>query len=368
VNVVAPVLHAPNEPMRLEELTLDRPREREVLVRMAATGVCHSCLHAADGTHSGIPMPIVLGDEGAGVVEDVGPGCTRVAPGDRVIVSWAPGCSGCRACAQGLPALCQRQPPFGVLGDGETRFHLGGDDVYHYGPATYAPAIVVPESAAIPIRDEMPLDVAAMIGCAVTAGFGSVVNAARVRAGQSVVVFGCGGVGLSAVQAAALGGAHPLVAADVVGSKLDLAKRFGATHGVDVSAPDAVEELRELTHGGADACIVAVGSTRAMEQAVEALGLRGVCVVVGAPPTGRRMSLDPLHVLNGERRLVGSKYGSANPAIEFPKLVDLYLDGRLRLDELVTRRYRLDEADAAFADLAAGELARGLIVFDGAPA
>jgi S-(hydroxymethyl)glutathione dehydrogenase/alcohol dehydrogenase len=208
----AAVLRAIGEPLFVEELELADPREGEVLVEMAASGVCASCLHAQDGSHSGIPLPIVLGDEGAGIVKAVGPGCRTLRPGDHVILSWAPGCDGCEPCLQGRPALCQRQPPFGVLADGTARFGDGGAPVFHYGPATYASAVVVSERAAVPIADDVPLEVAALIGCAVTAGFGAVANSAGLRAGQSVAVVGCGGVGLAAIQAAAALGAGAVVA------------------------------------------------------------------------------------------------------------------------------------------------------------
>ena len=361
--ITAPVLIRPGEPMQMLDLELDDPGYGEVRVKMAATGVCHSCLHAADGSHTGIPMPIVLGDEGSGVVDAVGEGCKSLAPGDHVIISWAPDCGACKYCALGFPALCLNTPPTGKMGDGTTRFHHDGSDVHHYGPATYGPQIIVSEAAAVRIPGDFPLDLAALIGCSVTTGFGAVVNTAAVRAGQSIAVFGCGGVGLNAVQGAAVTGAYPIIGIDVLDSKLDLARHFGATHTINPAKHDVVAEVLELTGHGVDASIVAVGNTTAMKQGLEILAKQGVEVVVGLPGTGETFAADPFLLMTGERRILGSRYGSSNPMVEFPKMIELSRAGLLRIDELITKRYDLDEADEAFRALAAGEQARGLIVF-----
>ena len=213
------------------------------------------------------------------------------------------------------------------------------------------------------IPDDIPLEVAALVGCSVMTGAGAVLNTAAVGAGASVAVFGCGGVGLNAVQAARIAGATPIVAVDVVESKLELARGLGATHAVNGRDADAVEQVTAATDGGADACIVAVGSAPAMRQAVESTGRGGVCVLVGAPPTGHELCVPPALIIQGERRVVGSFYGSANPPVDFLHMLHLYRAGLLELEGLVTRRYRLDEANQAFVDLAAGDLGRGLIVF-----
>jgi S-(hydroxymethyl)glutathione dehydrogenase/alcohol dehydrogenase len=363
LEVDAPVLIKPGKPMQMRTLRVDAPREGEVRVRMVASGVCHSCLHAADGTHQGMPLPIVLGDEGSGVVEAVGPGCRTVQVGDHVIISWAPSCERCRYCLSGRPVLCNNKPTFGRFADGQTRFHDGDSDVFHYGPATYGPYIVVQEPAAVVIPKDIPLEVAALVGCSVMTGAGAVLNTARVGAGASVAVFGCGGVGLNAVQAAHIAGASPIIAVDVVASKLDLATGLGATHTVDAGDDDAVDQINAISDGGADASIVAVGSVSAMRQAAESTAKGGVCVLVGAPPTGHELSVPPGLIIQGERRIVGSFYGSANPPVDFIHMLHLYRAGLLKLEELVTRRYRIDEANEAFVDLAAGDLGRGLIVF-----
>lgn len=361
--ITAPVLVEARRPMQMLELDLDDPGYGEVRVKMAASGVCHSCLLTADGTHSGAPKPIVLGDEGAGIVDAVGPGCRTLSPGDHVIISWAPGCLACGPCSRGYPALCLDEAPFGRMADGTTRLHYEGTDVYHYGPATYGPYIVVPEEGAVRIRKDFPLDQAALIGCSVTTGFGAVVNTARVRAGQSVAILGCGGIGLNAVQAAALAGADPIIGVDVIDSKLDFAREFGATRTVNSRKEDLVDTVMGLTGHGVDACIVAVGSTGAMEQGLRILARQGVEVVIGLTAVDATFAVRPMDLIQGEHRILGSNYGSSNPAVEFPKMVDLAMAGKLRIGDLITRRYDPDQANEAFEALAAGEQARGLIVF-----
>ncbi len=363
MQITAPILLEPNKPMQMMDIDIDDPGFGEVRVKMVASGVCHSCLHAYDGSHTGIPMPIVLGDEGSGIVEAVGDGCDNLAPGDHVIISWAPDCGACKYCALGFPSLCLNTPPIGKMAGGGTRFHHEGSDVNHYGPATYGPYIVVPEAAAVWVRPDFPLELAALIGCSVTTGFGAVVNSAALRAGQSVAIFGCGGVGLNAIQGAVATGAYPIIGVDVLDNKLDLALEFGATHTINPTKQNLQDEVLRLTGHGVDASIVAVGATIAMEQGLHILAKQGVEVVLGLPGTGQTFPVDPALLMSGERRIVGSRYGSSNPMVEFPKMVDLAMAGRLKIEELVTKRYDLDEADEAFRALAAGEQARGLIVF-----
>src|ERR1043165_1631391 len=257
----ASVLFEQGKPLHTEELDLEPPRAGKVTVRMTASGVCHSCLHAADGSWKGVPVPIVLGDEGAGVVEALGPDVTELAVGDHVILSWAPTCGRCHYCVIGRPNLCERrQPGRGVLPDGTTRMSLGGAPVYHYGHvATYASRTVVHESCAIPIDQNVPLDKAALIGCSVMTGVGAVINTAAVPAGASMAVFGVGGGGLNVIQGGALVAAHPGIAVGGVASKLEHARALGATHGVDASREDPVAAIRRLTRLGADFTFVAVG-------------------------------------------------------------------------------------------------------------
>jgi S-(hydroxymethyl)glutathione dehydrogenase/alcohol dehydrogenase len=361
----ASVLFEQGKPLSTEDLVLEPPRAGEVRVRMTASGVCHSCLHAADGSWKGVPVPIVLGDEGAGVVEAIGPAVDALKPGDHVILSWAPTCGRCHYCVIGRPNLCdRRQPGRGVLPDGTTRMSLRGRPVYQYGHvATYASTTVVHESSAIRIDAKMPLELAALIGCSIMTGVGAVINTAAVPAGASMAVFGVGGVGLNVVQGGALVAAHPVIAVDVKASKLDYARDLGATHGIDASREDPVTAIRGLTGRGADYTFVAVGDTRAVAQACDALAPGGTCVLIGVPETGATVPLDVRPLVTGERVVRGSSYGSARTREDLPRLVNLYLAGKLRIDELINRRYGLDEANEAFRALAAGELARGLIVF-----
>jgi S-(hydroxymethyl)glutathione dehydrogenase / alcohol dehydrogenase len=364
MRVDAPVLFEAGKPMTLVSLEVDGPHTGEVLVRMAASGVCHSCLSAANGTQTRAPKPIVLGDEGAGVVEAVGVGVSRLAPGDHVILSWAPGCGRCVYCERGRPVLCSDAPPFGFLADGTTRFSIAGSPVHHFGPATYSPYTVVPERAAVRIPADFPLDLAALVGCSVTTGVGAVVNTGKVRAGDGVAVFGCGGIGLNAVQGARLVGAYPIVAIDPVEDRLAEARALGATHVINPnSVADVTAALLESV-GAVECAVIAVGLGNVVSQAFQTLAPGGVAVAVGVPPPGTSFSVDPGLLLGGERRLVGSKYGSANPLVEFPRIVELAAAGLLELERLVTRRYTIGEANEAFADLEAGHLARGLIVFD----
>jgi Zn-dependent alcohol dehydrogenase len=306
-----------------------------------------------------------LGDEGAGIVEQVGPGVGRLKPGDHVVLSWAPNCGYCQACVTGHPVRCENRPPAGVMLDGSVRMHLNGQDVYHFGCiSTFGSYSVVPESSAIKIRDEVSLETAALIGCSVMRGVGAVLNTAGVRPGESLVVMGCGGIGLNAVQGGRLASAQPLIAVDVADNKLEYAKALGATHTVNATHDDVVETVRRLTDGrGADHAVVAVGSTRAMSTAWSSLARGGTCVMVGLPPAGEKIEIDPGSLVGPERRLLGSSYGSASVFADFPRMVNLYLAGKLKIDELITRRYGIDEVNEAFRALAAGELARGLIVF-----
>jgi S-(hydroxymethyl)glutathione dehydrogenase / alcohol dehydrogenase len=343
VKVAAIVLDQVRQPLVVEELELDDPKQGEVQVKMAASGVCHSCLHAADGSWGDMQVPMVLGDEGAGVVSRVGPGVTGLAPGDHVIVSWAPACGRCHYCAGGQPVLCEsNQLPF-----------------------PYASELIVPQSCAVKIREDMPLDKAALIGCSVMTGVGSVINTARVPAGASLAVFGCGGVGLNAVQGGRLAAASPLIAVDVADNKLEFARGLGARHTVNAAREDVPEAIRRITGRGTEYAVVAVGDVRAVHQAWESLSPGGTCVLIGLPPVGQKLELDPFSFVafGHERRLIASRYGSAHIFEDFPRLVELYLAGILRIDELITRRYTPDEANEGFRALAAGENARALIVF-----
>lgn len=362
--VEAPIFRGVGQRMVLEEITVLPPRPGEVAVRLAAGGVCHSCLHSIDGSLEGTPLPIILGDEGAGIVVEVGEGVSNLKVDDHVVLSWAPSCGSCRECLRGYPARCLSKPPFGVLGDGETRFRRGDEVIYHYGPATSSPYVVVPASGAIKVDQSVPLELAALIGCSVSTGAGAIINTAKVALGESVAVIGCGGVGLNAVHAASLAGAYPVVAVDPVELKLDAARRLGATTVVLSGGDETAEGIRQASGGGVDVVIVAVGSGSAIEQGLDALNPGGKCVVIGAPPTGAMLKVDPHALRAKEKVLMGCSYGSCNPPVDFPMFVDLLRSGTFKADEMISHRYRLSEINEAYANLASGKDLRGLIVFD----
>ena len=334
------------------------------MVKIDAVGVCHSDLSGTNGTIA-LPLPLILGHEAAGHVIEIGEGVTDFAVGDHVVANWIYMCGRCHYCVIGRPNLCERrQPGRGVLPDGTTRMSLGGAPVYHYGHvATYASRTVVHESCAIRIDPAMPLDRAALIGCSVMTGVGAVLNTAAVPAGASVAVFGVGGVGLNVVQGGALVAAHPIIAVDLLPAKLEHARAVGASHLVDASREDPVAAIRAITRRGADFTFVAVGATRPITQAVDALAPGGTCVLIGVPESGAMVPMDVRPMVTGERVVRGSSYGSARTREDLPRMVALYRAGKLRIDELITHRYGLEDANEAFRALAAGELGRGIIVF-----
>jgi S-(hydroxymethyl)glutathione dehydrogenase/alcohol dehydrogenase len=353
----AAVLPAPGAAVEIRDVELDDPRENEVEVAIAAAGVCGSDLHVVAGDWE-VPMPVVLGHEGAGVVTRIGPGVDDLAPGDHVVLSWVPQCGRCRQCEARRPWQCELVAevvaPGGVLHDGTPR--LRGH--YHYlGVSSFAERVVVPRSGAVRIRDDAPLDVVAVVGCAVATGVGAVRNTAQVPAGATVAVIGCGGVGLSVIQGARLAAAGRIVACDVNPAKLEVARRLGATDVVEDAGalPDAVPE-------GLDFVFDAIGRIETTEQAIAALGLGGAAVIVGLPPTGMRARFDPLALAESNQRILGSNYGSVDPQRDIPRLVDMYVEGELDLDALISGRRPLEEAAAALADLASGRALRTLLI------
>ena len=363
--VRAAVLAAPGRAVEVADVELDEPRHGEVEVRIAAAGVCGSDLHVVRGEWD-VPMPVVLGHEGAGVVERVGPGVAGLEVGDHVVLSWVPQCRRCRQCTAGRPWQCELVAtvvaPGGVLHDGTSRWSRDGAPLHHYlGVSSFAERVVVPASGAVRIRRDAPLDLVAVVGCAVATGVGAVQNTAQVPAGATVAVIGCGGVGLSCVQGARLVGAARIVACDVNPDKLDVAMRLGATERVDASAGDPVAALRAAAPEGLDFVFDAIGRIETTEQAIAALGLGGAAVVVGLPPTGLTARFDPLALAEGNQRILGSNYGSVDPQRDIPRLVDLHMQGDLDLEGLVSGRRPLDDAARALDDLAAGRVLRTLL-------
>lgn len=357
----AAVLNAVKEPLTLESLTVRDPGPGEVLVRVHASGVCHSDLHAITGDLP-MPLPLVLGHEGAGIVEAVGPGVLRLRPGSHVILNWVPFCGDCWYCRSGQGYLCEVGYVRAVKNPG---FRRGAARVNQFaGVGTMTEYTLVPESGAIPIDPDVPLDRACLVGCAVMTGVGAVINTARVQPGQSVAVFGVGGVGLNVVQGAVLAGAWPIVAVDLNGRKLELARQLGATHTVDAGAAEPVAAIQALTGGrGADVAFEAIGRPEVIAQAFAAVRRGGKAVVVGVAPAGAMASVPAVALSLAEKSLIGSLYGSANMARDVPRLLDLYRAGRLKLDELVSRRFGLDQVTEAFRALEKGEVARGVITF-----
>ena len=365
----AAVCYQNDEPVRVEEVTLDAPKGNEVLVRMAASGVCHSDLSVITGIMPA-KLPCVLGHEGAGTVEDLGDGVEHLDIGDRVLLSWVTPCGACFYCSIGKPQLCDvgarinathRQP------DGSTRMHRNGVDLQTFsGLGALSEAVVAPARACVKLPDDTPLDKAALIGCAVMTGVGAVFNTAQVHPGSRVAVFGAGGVGLNVIQGAAIAGAERIIAIDVHPRKLEFAAAFGATDRINASAQDPLPAIRDLTDGrGVDYAFEAIGRKESIEQAYAAVRKGGTCVVIGIGSRKESVSLNVFFIPVMEKRLVGCWYGSADVHRDALRLLSLYRHGKLKLDELLTRTYPLEDVNQAFADLRAGLNARGLVVHEG---
>ena len=363
----AAVLERVGSPVRIRDLTLLAPRAGEVEVRMLASGVCHSDLHVRDGEWDR-PTPIVMGHEGAGIVEAVGPGVTSPRVGDLVALSWLIPCGVCRWCRRGHPWACPDAPSYRhTLLDGTAPFtDSAGDPVRAYcAIATMAERVVVPAAAAIPVPAATDPAVAALIGCCVTTGVGAVLKTAAVPAGASVAVIGLGGVGLSCVMGAVVAGASRIVAIDRMAAKLEVARAVGATDtvlaGDDPGA--TLEALRACTDGGPDFAFEAIGRPDTAELSIAALPVGGTAVLVGMTPLRERASFEVYPFVDGSRRILGSNYGFAEPAIDFPRYAEWTLDGRLPVDRLIDRRIRLDAVEDAFAAMRRGEYTRQVIEF-----
>ena len=363
MRIKAAILYEVKKPVVVEDVELGEPGAGEVQVRWVANGVCHSDLHVITGDYPH-PLPVVLGHEAAGVVERIGSGVTTVKPGDHVCSSYIPSCGRCWYCIGGQPTMCAlRDKPRWFMLDGTARLRSGGRDLHHFlQVAGYATHTVLPEQSVIPIRSDAPLDVVCLVSCGVLAGAGPVFNRAKVPPGASVAVWGCGGVGLNTIQAARLVGAGKIIAVDVARQKLDWALEFGATHAVDASREDPVARVQALSgSGGVDYAFEVVGTQKTIEQAFLATHRGGTCVIVGVSPAGTRLSIDPGLLLQ-QRVLTGSSFGAGHQRTDVPMLIDLYMSGRYRLDEMITRRVPLGELNEAFDLMVRGEVKRSVVV------
>ena len=362
----AAVLYEARTPLIIKDLTQDPPQAGEVRVRIGAAGLCASDHHILQGT-TNFPMPLVLGHEGAGTVEAVGQGVTSVQPGDRCILSFVPSCGQCSPCRRGEPQLCATHRATGSRQfDGSVRLHDETQtEIQQLSKlGVFAEQVVAPAQACHPIPDAVPMEVGALIGCCVTTGVGGVVNQPGIGPGVSVAVFGCGGVGLNAIQGARLVNAARIIAVDVHDHKLKFARVFGATDTVNARAVDPVAAVRELSGGGVDFAFDTVGGGDVASQALESVRTAGTAVIIGLAPVEDRATVDVASLTREQKRLVGSYYGSASPHQTFGTLVDLYLSNRLDVAGLITRRYALEAINEGFAALERGEDGRGVIVFE----
>jgi Zn-dependent alcohol dehydrogenase len=350
------------QPLEIEEVELAAPGPGEVEVRIRACAICHSDILYASGAWGG-ELPAIYGHEAAGVVERIGDGVGHVAPGDHVVVTLVRSCGRCACCEQGYYGSCEGQ--FRLDGQTPLKDASGRAIVQGLRTAAFAERAVVDASQVVQIKASVPFASASLLACGVITGFGAVTNTAAVPTGASVVVIGTGGVGLNSVQAAAISGARMVVAIDLADDKLSAAKRLGATHVINSGTSDSVEAVRALTDGrGADYVFVTVGARAAFDSSYRMLARGGAAVLVGMAPVGVNSEFDPLTLAGDSQRILGSKMGSSNIHRDIPNLVSLYEQGRLALDELVTRCYALDEVNAAMAAVERGEALRNVIVFD----
>jgi Zn-dependent alcohol dehydrogenase len=367
MKIKAAVLYKTNSPFIIEELDLEEPHGGEVLVKVKSAGVCHSDWHIVTGATKH-PLPVVVGHEGAGIVETVGKNVDDIKPGDQVILNWAPNCGNCFYCNINSPSLCETyiEPIWaGTMMDGTTRLSKNTIPIYHYSSlACFAEYIVVPQECCVKINHKVPSNVAALIGCAVTTGVGSVLKTAKVKPNSNVVVFGVGGVGLSTIMGAKFSSAQKIIAIDVTEEKRKISIECGATNYLN-NDDKVIEKIFELTDGhGADYVFEAVGIPKVQERAFKAARSGGTIIYSGLSPMGTETNLSGALITREEKTVMGSYYGSANTSIDFPYYADLYLEGKLELNKLVSRTYPLDKINEAYLDLLGGSSARGIISFE----
>jgi S-(hydroxymethyl)glutathione dehydrogenase/alcohol dehydrogenase len=358
----AAVFHTPGSPLTIENVGISKPGPREVLVRTVAVGVCHSDLHVVDGMYPH-PAPVVLGHEAAGIVEQVGSDVRTVKPGDHVVTCLSVYCGHCAHCVTGHLSLCVSPETRRSKGDEPRLTYVQKPMPQFANLSAYAEQMLVHEHALVAIRRDMPLDRAALLGCAVTTGTGAVFNTAKVRPGETVAVLGCGGIGLAAINGAVLAGAGRIIAIDMLDSKLELARQFGATDVINARSGDTVQQVIELTRGGVDHSFECIGLKQTAEQAFGMLKRGGCATIIGMMKPGTKLELDPFQLLQA-RRIQGSIMGSNRFPVDLPSLTDFYMQGRLKLDEMISQRIKLEDINIAFDEMRRGELARSVIVFD----
>ncbi|MGZ8259271.1 MAG: Zn-dependent alcohol dehydrogenase [Caldimonas sp.] len=359
----AAVLHAPHQPMTIEDVAIAKPKRREVLVRTAAAGICHSDLHFIEGAYP-TPMPVVLGHESAGVVEQVGEDVTYLKPGDHVISCLSVFCGHCEFCLTGHPSICN-SPEVKLKPGTAKRLTWQGNHLNQFlDLSSFAEQMLVHENALVKVREDMPLDLASLIGCSVVTGYGAVAHTARVEPGSTVAIFGAGGIGLATINAAQIAGAARIIAVDKDPFKLELAKRFGATDVIDAATADnVVKRIVALSDGGAHYSFECIGLKATAEQSFSALRSGGTATLIGMIPVGTKIELHGPDFLR-ERRIQGCMMGSNRFRIDMPRLIEFYLQGRLHLKDMVSARIRLEQINEGFAALKAGGVARSVIVFD----
>lgn len=358
----AAVFREVNKPMEIEDITISKPGPREVLIRTKAAGICHSDMHFFNGSYPG-KLPMVLGHESAGVVEQVGSDVHYVKPGDHVITCLSVFCGHCDQCLTGHLSLCQ-EPEMSRGKEEEPRISHNDQPLTPFAQlGSFAEMMLVHEHALVKVREDMPMDRAALIGCGVTTGIGAVIHTASVEPGSTVAVIGCGGIGLSAINGAALAGASRIIAVDMVASKLELARKFGATDLVDASDGEAIENVRELTGGGVHYSFEAIGLKATAEQAFRMLRPGGTATVIGMIPPGQMVELHGVDFL-AEKKIQGSMMGSNRFRVDMPRFVDFYLQGKLHLDDMISNRIALSDINEGMAALKTGEIARSVIMFD----
>ena len=358
----AAVLREVGKPLQIEDVQIHKPGPHEVLIRTKAAGLCHSDLHFIEGSYPH-PLPAVLGHESAGVVEAVGSEVRTVKPGDHVITCLSAFCGHCDHCLTGHLSLCV-SPETKRGADDEPRLSQNGAGLPQFlNLSSFAEQMLIHEHACVAIRKDMPLDRAALIGCSVMTGVGAAIHTSNVRPGETVAVIGCGGVGLSAINGAAIAGAGRIIAIDMVASKGNLAMEFGATDFINASETDAVKEVLEMTKGGVHHAFEAIGLSKTAEQAFGMLRRGGTANIIGMIPIGQTITL-PGFAFLGEKKLQGSMMGSNRFPVDMPRLVDMYMSGKLKLDQMISQRIKLDQVNEGFADMKRGELARSVIMFD----